>query len=91
MFQVIKSSLKWAGHVTHMGDERCIQGFSGRQREGHHLEDPDVDGMIILRWIFRKCNGGSVDSTDLAQDRDRRRALVDAAMNLRVPKMGEIT
>jgi hypothetical protein len=23
-----------------------------------HLEDPDVDGRIILRWIFRKWDGG---------------------------------
>ena len=74
-----------------MEDERGTQGFSGRQRDGHHLEDPGVDGMIILRWIFRKWNRGSVDWIDLAQDMDRRRALVDAAMNLRVPKMGEIT
>jgi len=22
------------------------------------LKDPDVDGSIILRWIFRKWNGG---------------------------------
>jgi len=24
----------------------------------NHLEDPGVDGRIILRWIFRKWNGG---------------------------------
>jgi len=26
----------------------------GNLRERDHLEDPDVDGRIILRWIFRK-------------------------------------
>jgi hypothetical protein len=28
------------------------------REEGHHLEDPGVDGMIILRWIFRKWDVG---------------------------------
>jgi len=28
----------------------------GNVREGDHLEDPSVDGKIILRWIFRKWN-----------------------------------
>ena len=48
------------------------------------LGDPDVDGRIILRWIFRKWEG-VVDWMQLAQDRDRWRALVTAIMNLRVP------
>jgi hypothetical protein len=28
--------------------------WSGNQRERDHWGDPDIDGMIILRWIFRK-------------------------------------
>jgi len=27
-------------------------------RERAHLEDPEVDGRIILIWIFRKCDVG---------------------------------
>jgi hypothetical protein len=38
--------------------------------KGDHLEDPSVDGRIILRWIFRKLGGG-MDGIDVAQDRDR--------------------
>jgi hypothetical protein len=35
-----------------------IQGFwCGSLREGDHWGDPDVDGRIILRWIFRKWDG----------------------------------
>jgi len=35
-------------------EESCIQGFGGgNPREREHLEDPGVDGRIILRWIFR--------------------------------------
>jgi hypothetical protein len=26
----------------------------GNLRERDHLENPDVDGRIIIRWIFRK-------------------------------------
>jgi hypothetical protein len=29
------------------------RGFEGNLRERDYLEDPDVDGRTILRWIFR--------------------------------------
>jgi hypothetical protein len=30
----------------------------GNLRERDHTEDPGADGMIILRWDFRKWDGG---------------------------------
>jgi hypothetical protein len=58
------------------------------KRERDHLEGPDVDGRIILIWIFRKWDGG-MDWIDLAWDRDRWRALVNAVMGLRFPQNAE--
>jgi hypothetical protein len=48
------------------------------------LEDPDVDGRIILKRIFERLDGG-IDWIDLAQDRDTWRAVVNEVMDLRVP------
>jgi len=31
-----------------------MQGFGGETGGRDHLEDPSLDGRIILRWIFRK-------------------------------------
>jgi hypothetical protein len=55
--RVIKSGMRWAGHVARIGKgEVCVcTGFWwGNLREGDQLGDPDVDGRIILRCIFRK-------------------------------------
>jgi hypothetical protein len=51
--------------------------------ERGHLEDQGIDRRIILRWAFRKWDG-VMDWIDLALDRNRWRALVNAIMKLRV-------
>jgi hypothetical protein len=51
--------MRWAGHVACFGRGEAYTGFWwGILREGDHLEVPDVDGMIVLRWIFSKWDVG---------------------------------
>jgi hypothetical protein len=52
-------------------------------REIDHYDDLVVGGKITWKLIFKKWDGGT-DWIDLAQDRDRWRALLNAVMNLRV-------
>jgi len=47
------------------------------------LEDLDVNGRIILKWMFNKWDW-CMDWIDTAEDRDSWRAFVIAVMNLHV-------
>jgi hypothetical protein len=42
----------------------------GNLREGDTLDDPGVDGRMILKWIFEKRDVG-MNWIDLTLDRDR--------------------
>jgi hypothetical protein len=57
--RVVKSRrIRWAGHVVRMGediDAHMVLWESLRERG--HWGDQDIDGRIILRWIFRKLEG----------------------------------
>jgi hypothetical protein len=66
------------------GKREVHTGFRwGDLREGDHLGDPGVRGRIILKWIFKKWDGGMY-WIELFQDRDRWRAVVNAVMNPRL-------
>jgi len=53
---VIKSRrMRWAGHVACVGESRFVcRVLVGKPEGKRPLEDPGVDGRILLRWIFRK-------------------------------------
>ena len=59
--RVIKSRrMRLAGHVARMEEGRGVhKGLvgGGNLLEKDHGGDQDVDGRIILRWIFRKWEG----------------------------------
>jgi len=50
--------------------------------DGDNLYYLFLDGRIILTWIFRKWDVGGIDWIEMAQDRNRWRAIVTAVMNL---------
>jgi len=56
---VIKSRrIRWAEHAACMGRGEVYTGFWWRNLiEKDHLEDPDLNERIILRWISWKCDG----------------------------------
>jgi hypothetical protein len=57
--RVLKSRrMRWSGHVACMGEERGVHRvLVGKPEERGHWGDPEVDGRITLRWIFRKLEG----------------------------------
>jgi hypothetical protein len=52
--------MRWTGRVAPMGrGEACAGFWWGNLRERDHWGDPDVEGRIILRFIFRKWDVGA--------------------------------
>ena len=48
--------------MVRMEEGRGVHRFLVGKPEGRgHWGDPDVDGRIILRWIFRKWEGWGLD------------------------------
>jgi hypothetical protein len=87
IIRIIKSRrIRWAGHVVRMMEKRNVYRlFVGKPKGKRPL------GRLRCRWIdniklgLSEMGLGGVDWIVLAQDRYRRRALVKAVMNIRVP------
>jgi len=77
--------MRWAGHVALIWEKRGVYRVVVGKSEGkrplgrtrHRWEDN-------IKMNLQEVGCGGVDWIELAQDRDRWRALVNAVMNLRV-------
>jgi len=69
-----------------MGESRVVYGVLVRKPEGTRpLGRPRSRWEDNIKKDLQEVGCGGVDWNDLAQDRDRWRALVNAVMNFRVP------
>ena len=84
---MIKSRrMRWAGHVACMGEKKGVYSVlvgkhEGKRPLGRNRSRWDDNIKMDLQEVLY----GNVNWIDLAQDRDRLRALVNAVMKLRVP------
>jgi hypothetical protein len=86
---MIKSRrMRWAGHVTRMGEKRNAYRLLVGKPEGKRrpLGRPRRRWVDNIRMDLAEVGWGDVDWIGLAQGRDMCRALVNAVMNLRVPQ-----
>jgi hypothetical protein len=78
-------AMRWAGHVARMGEKRgACRILVGRPEGRRQLGRPRHRWEDNIKMNLEKV-GWEHDWIELAQDRDKWRALANAVMNLRVP------
>jgi hypothetical protein len=78
--------MRWAGHVTRMGEKRNAYRLLVWKPEGKRPPGrPRRWWVDNIRMDLGEVGWGDVDWIGLAKDRNRWRALVNSVLNLRVP------
>ena len=78
--------MKWAGHVARMGERRGVYRVLVVKPEGKRpLGRPSSRSEDNVKMDRQEVGFGGLDWIELAQDRDRWRALVIVSVNLQVP------
>ena len=76
--------MRWAGHVARMGQWRDVYRVLVGNPEGKRpVGRPRSRWEDNIKTDLQEVGCGSLDWVELAQDRDRWRALVNGVMNLR--------
>ena len=78
--------MRWVGRVTRMGERRAIYRVLVGKPEGKRpLGRPRHRWEDNIKMDLQEVGCWGMDWTELAQDRDRWQALVNAVMNIQVP------
>jgi hypothetical protein len=87
IIRIMKSRrMRWAGHIARMGEKKNAYRLLVGKPEGKRPL-----GRPIRRWVddirmdLGEVGWGDVNWIDLAQDRNRWRAVVSSVLNFRVP------
>ena len=78
--------------MARMGERRVVHRvLVGKPKGKRPLGKPRRRWEYIIKMDLQEVGGSCGDCMELAQDRDRWRALVSTVRNLRVPKMRRIS
>jgi hypothetical protein len=83
--RVIKSRMRWAGHVVRMGEDKVVYRVSvGKPEAKRPLGRPRCRWEDNIGMDLQEVGCGGMDWIGLAQDRDMWWGILHAVMNLRV-------